>query len=191
VKSVAFEKASAPATMMVSEGRDDEQLGSPLGATANHPDSQYQSAPVIPAQPRTRGGSWLVQQHRVDPRIADAAAITISITIAPVETAPGRYQTRLDGRLLVTSSTSPFFDSARVLIAEGFSPSAVLEGRRNGRPDWDLRALLGVAAGLVVRETANGPICRPLVAPRSMLERPPIASTESVGTKRHTDKVMP
>jgi hypothetical protein len=77
--------------------------------------------------------------------------ISISITIAPVEGAPGRYQT---GRLLVWSSTSPFLERARA----DRGGVALLEGRRNGRPDWDLHAALGVAAGLVVRETANGPI---------------------------------
>jgi hypothetical protein len=76
-------KAATRATMIVSKGRDEEQLGSPLRATANHPDSQYQSAPVIPAQPRTRGGSWLVQRHRVDPRIADVAASVIGIGMLP------------------------------------------------------------------------------------------------------------
>jgi hypothetical protein len=116
--------------------------------------------------------------------------IPITITITPVERAPGRYQTRLDSRLLIKSSSSPFFDSARVLIAEGFSPSAPLEGRRNGRSGWDLRAALGVAAGLVVRETANGPIFRPLVAPQSMLASPPIAAIEAVATEPHTDEAL-
>jgi hypothetical protein len=104
----------------------------------------------------------------------------IMIAIMPVIGTPGRYEAWLGRRLLIRS---PVLDSARVLIAEGYLPKTVLEARRPGRSDWDLRVRIGVAAALDVRETANGPAFRPFVAPQSLLAAPPIVQKQLVHTR--------
>jgi hypothetical protein len=116
-------------------------------------------------------------------------ATNISITITLIVETPGRYQAEVDGKLLVPSSSTPFLDGARELIAKGYSPYAILEARRPGQSNWDLRAQLGVAAALDVRETANGPIFRAFVASQSLLASPPIAATDDVGTQTYIGEV--
>ena len=105
--------------------------------------------------------------------------IDLTITITPATGRPGQYAARLnDGRLIVNASKQPFLDAARVLVAEGHSTCTMLEAWRPGAIDWDLRATLGVAAALDVRETPHGPAFRPFMAPQSLLAPPPIAPTE-------------
>src|SRR5262245_46726042 len=74
----------------------------------------------------------------------------LQITVAPVNQRD-RFSARLDGRLLVKSSRTPFCDAARLLIAEGLDPSCTLVMRHRGSEVDVLRARLGVAAGLTVR----------------------------------------
>jgi hypothetical protein len=94
--------------------------------------------------------------------------LTITIVVLPV--GRGRFAASLEatGRLLVTSRT-PFLDAARVLLAEGHDPASVLQTHRPDRAVWDLRATIGRAARLTVRED-NGP---PQFAPY----RPPVFRT--------------
>ncbi len=63
-----------------------------------------------------------------------------------------RFAARLDGRVLVRSSRTPFCDAARVLLAEGFDHSITIVMRHRGSDVDALRARLGVAARLTVRE---------------------------------------
>jgi hypothetical protein len=58
-----------------------------------------------------------------------------------------------DGTVLVGASRQPFLDAARVLIAAGYDPENWLEGWRPGATAFELRARLGIAAGLTVDET--------------------------------------
>ena len=48
----------------------------------------------------------------------------IRIVIAPI--GRGRYSAHLGERLLVASARTPFFDAARVLLAEGIDPDTRL-----------------------------------------------------------------
>ena len=79
----------------------------------------------------------------------------IVITVAPIS-GHGRFSASVDGRLLVKSSRTPFLDAARVLFAEGLDPETILVMRHHGSTVNALRARLGVAAGLTIRED-NGP----------------------------------
>jgi hypothetical protein len=57
------------------------------------------------------------------------------------------YDAWLDGRLLCGAVQSPFIAAARVLLAEGADPDAVLVMRRPGTNHDALRGRLGMVAG--------------------------------------------
>jgi hypothetical protein len=61
----------------------------------------------------------------------------------------GLFEATLDGRVICTSR-QPFVDAARVLMAEGCDPKAVLTMRHVGSDIVALTAKLAVAAGLSV-----------------------------------------
>ena len=84
----------------------------------------------------------------------------------------GRFRARLDGCVIVAASAQPFLDSARILIAKGCDPGAVLEMRRAGSTAFDLRGPLRVAARLELKEGPlrfvrhqDGPETRPGALP--------------------------
>jgi hypothetical protein len=79
--------------------------------------------------------------------------MTITITIR--EARGGRYVAHHDGQVVCTSS-SPFVDGARVLLARGHDPADRFVMRREGRDQDDLIGTLGTAAGLYVRDTRHG-----------------------------------
>jgi hypothetical protein len=81
----------------------------------------------------------------------DGRLIEQLIVVEPVDR-HGRFAARLDGRVLVNSSRTPFLDAARRLIAEGADPSGIIIMRHRGSDVDALRARLGVAAGLTVEE---------------------------------------
>jgi hypothetical protein len=63
---------------------------------------------------------------------------------------------------MVTTSScayreTPFFDAARELLAQGYDPSDLLMLRQAGSDTDSLRAKLGTAASLTVKETRYGP----------------------------------
>jgi hypothetical protein len=58
-----------------------------------------------------------------------------------------------DGTVLVSRSRQPLLDAARVLIQQGYSPSARIEMWRPGASQYAMRGVLGVAARLTVDET--------------------------------------
>jgi hypothetical protein len=64
----------------------------------------------------------------------------------------GRFRARLGGHVFVAASTQPLLDSARLLIAKGCDPVAVLEMRRAGSTAFDLRGPLRVVARLDVKD---------------------------------------
>jgi hypothetical protein len=123
-------------------------------------------------------------------RHAASRLTAVLIIIEPVGHR-GRFRARLvgGGRIISRSSRQPFLDAARVLVAEGHSPCAVLETRRPGASDWDLRAPLFVAAAFDVRETPNGPAFRPFIAPQSLLAVPPIVPDQGTSFGANTDVV--
>jgi hypothetical protein len=65
----------------------------------------------------------------------------------------GRYKAMLaDGTVLLKSSRQPFLDGARALLAQGIDPETVLVMARRGTGSESLRARVGDAAKLAVRE---------------------------------------
>lgn len=75
-------------------------------------------------------------------------ARSLLITVTPSSRSPGQFEARLNDRQLCVSKT-PFFEAARVLMAEGVDP----------RTD-SLRASLAAASALTVEETIYGPKLR-------------------------------
>jgi hypothetical protein len=60
------------------------------------------------------------------------------------------YRAMIDGRLIISTSSQPFLDAARILLAEGHDPNRKLEMWRPGKASWDLRGPLWAAAKLDV-----------------------------------------
>ena len=88
--------------------------------------------------------------------------VPLIIAVAPAPRVAGRFEARLDGddRVLCVSRT-PFFDAARKLLAQGYDPNVLLMLRHAGSDTDSLRAKLGVAASLTVKETGYGPQLQP------------------------------
>jgi hypothetical protein len=77
---------------------------------------------------------------------------------------PGRYTAKLGGRELCRSR-QPFVDAARVLMAEGAPPDAILEARHEGGVTVAMRCAVGEAARWTVRDPDRGKLQRvPYVA---------------------------
>jgi hypothetical protein len=92
----------------------------------------------------------------------------ITLTITPScddegRPRPGRYDAAV-GRTLVTSSTTPLLDAARVLAAEGVPPDTRLAMRHAGADHDALTSTVGAAARFRVQEGSSGkPVFRPWV----------------------------
>src|SRR5258708_15707878 len=82
--------------------------------------------------------------------------MTVTIIVAPIASSPGRFMAKLasDGDVLVTSSRTPFLDAARRLLELGYSADAGLVMRHAGSVVDSLRATVGTAARLTVKEKA-------------------------------------
>jgi len=89
------------------------------------------------------------------------------------QVAPGIFEGRLDGDIVYTSR-APFLDGARVLIARGFDPQAVVVMRHAGADHDALQATLEVAASLAVSEDRLGkPVFRRWTPPQSDADAAP------------------
>jgi hypothetical protein len=73
----------------------------------------------------------------------------IELTVLPA--GPGRFEARLDNRVLAKSRT-PFCDAARQLLDLGYDRDDVVTMRHAGSGTVALRAKVGVAARLTVSE---------------------------------------
>lgn len=59
-------------------------------------------------------------------------------------------------------SRTPLLSAARVLLQEGHDPTSIIFMTREGETSWSLKAPLGVAAKLTVRENETaGPVFAP------------------------------
>ena len=70
-----------------------------------------------------------------------------------------KWIARLDGRILCIAA-APFVQSARVLLAEGYSPDIWIEMWRPGAAEWALRGRVGPVAAEVLdgeRRAKNDP----------------------------------
>jgi hypothetical protein len=74
-----------------------------------------------------------------------------------------KFEAHLGARLLLISRT-PFLDSARLLLAEGIKPATRLVMRHYGSSEDSLRATVGAAAKLTVKETGYAPKFAPWAA---------------------------
>jgi hypothetical protein len=87
-----------------------------------------------------------------------------------------RYDTFCNGRLLCTSRT-PFLSAARVLQEQGFPPNLMISLWHEGSAHPSLRATIGQAAGLTVRETSkDGPVLVAYIPRLHELKAPPRAA---------------
>jgi hypothetical protein len=88
--------------------------------------------------------------------------MTSAILVEVAAVGAGRYRASLNGAVLVRASRQPFLDAARVLIAANYDPGTVMVMRHAGSDIDALRAPIGTAATLAVREDEKrGPV-RPL-----------------------------
>jgi hypothetical protein len=86
------------------------------------------------------------------------------------------FDGKVDGRFVVERSTTPFCDTARVLLAEGVDPVTKIVMRHAGSLADALRSTVGVAAGLTVADDNGGkPIFRKW-SPYDREETIPVAS---------------
>jgi hypothetical protein len=77
------------------------------------------------------------------------------VTVSP-NGAPDHYDAFVNGKLVVSSSRQPFLDAARALLERGADSNSWLILRHAASDtDW-LRAKVGVAAKLTVRDRPDG-----------------------------------
>jgi hypothetical protein len=99
------------------------------------------------AQPRTPVASGAPGHD--DDRSAHQQTIVIVVEAVGRR---GRFRAHLDGRVIVAASTQPFLDAARILIASGCDPGAVLEMRHQGKTAFAMRGPLRVGARFDVKD---------------------------------------
>jgi hypothetical protein len=77
------------------------------------------------------------------------------VTVSP-NGAPGHYDAFVNGKLVVSSSRQPFLDAARALLERGADSNSWLILRHADSDTDSLRAKVGVAAQLTVRDRVDG-----------------------------------
>jgi hypothetical protein len=118
------------------------------------------SPPVGRLRPRTRRTpdatvSWRNRNPALDrgafPKAPRASGSPAPLVLVIEHVKGGRaYRGTLYGRLIISDSSQPFLDAARILLAEGHDPNRKLELWRLGKASWDLRGPLWAAAKLDV-----------------------------------------
>src|SRR5215470_14520192 len=86
--------------------------------------------------------------------------IMLIISLAGYTTRGPVYDGMMDGATIVTRSTTPFFDAARVLLAKGAAPDMPLVMRHADAHHDALRSTVGKAAGLSVEDSGGKPAFR-------------------------------
>lgn len=89
-------------------------------------------------------------------RIVSTKDQFIVLAVSPTTGRPGFFDCALNGAIIVTSR-QPFLDAARVLLADGVNPSAVLVMIHAASGVQSLRAKISDAARLDVRTRHDGP----------------------------------
>jgi hypothetical protein len=91
----------------------------------------------------------------------------IVLIVSPSPDADGRkaygsrgqlFDGHFDGRLVVRRSTQPLLDAGRTLVAEGVDPATPIVMRHSGWDDDALRATVGAAANLTVKDNRGKPV---------------------------------
>jgi hypothetical protein len=65
------------------------------------------------------------------------------IVVAISEKHAGLFEARVNGRLVCAGSRTPFLDTARALLAEGYDPATTIVMRHAGSDHNILRASIG------------------------------------------------
>ena len=120
-------------------------------------------------------------------RDAPVAILALAAVGPHGERPPGLYDAYLGTRLLAARTRQPFLDGARALVALGFDPGTTVVLKHIGSDTECLRARLGVAARLTVKERDRGRVTfEPWQdAPLSSPVAPPAAQMLPAYTEGH------
>jgi hypothetical protein len=132
-------------------------------------------------QNRTSRQSRPTTDNRVAAIVTEGIRQTVTINIAPTASSPGHFVAKLasNGDVLVASSRIPFLDAARRLLELGHAADTVLV-MKHGQTE-SLRATIGIAAALTVKETEYGPAFRLYDGPPRLSAAPPIVPSDMTG----------
>ena len=127
--------------------------------------------------------------QRVTSKVPTKGTHSLVIVVAPASRSTGQFEAYLNDRQLCVSRT-PFYEAARVLMAEGVDPRTTLVMRHAGSQTDSLKASLAAAAGSTVEETIYGPKLRrwkPLSALDGSLRIAPTAPGGSRSRAKDSD----
>jgi hypothetical protein len=102
----------------------------------------------------------------------------IELILVPVKRRPGHYDAMLGPRRLCRSH-QPFLDAARVLLAEGVAPEAVLDARHQGSAIVAMCSTVGEAAKWTIVERDGQGLRREPWHPRPRMPRQDGAGTSA------------
>ena len=88
-------------------------------------------------------------------------AIKVAVSKAGYGKRGQLFNSSIDGRRIVSSSTTPFLDAARVLLNEGVNPETPIFIFHEGCSYYSLKSTVGKVAKLTVLDSGHGPIFRP------------------------------
>lgn len=88
------------------------------------------------------------------------------------------FDGKVNDRTIVTRSTQPLLDAARVLLADGVEPSTRIVMRHAGSMVDALISTIGAAAKLTVEEGERAPTFRPWKAGPHAVGTPPMRPTD-------------
>jgi hypothetical protein len=117
---------------------------------------------------------------------------TITLTVAPALNSDGTraysgrgqlFNGMIDGREIVSRSTQPLLDGARVLLAEGLDPATRIVMRHAGAAVDALRSTVGATALVSVREGERVPQFTPWKPSPHAAVTPPMRQTELAATE--------
>jgi hypothetical protein len=103
--------------------------------------------------PRKRA---LLPNNGRDPAAVQQFGDQVWLCVVAPNGAPGHFSAELNGQPVVVSSRQPFLDAARVLINLGADTNSWIIMRHRGSDVDALRAKIGIAAALVVKEPDRG-----------------------------------
>jgi hypothetical protein len=104
------------------------------------------------------------------------------ITIEITHTSGGYYAVCLNDRILTKQTLAPRLTAARILLKEGVDPSTLIQMKRKGDQTIAMRASIGIAAGLTVRETkTEGPMFVRYTPPSLKV----VAQNRAIAATRH------
>ena len=103
-------------------------------------------------------------------------AIKVAVSKAGYGKRGQLFNSSIDGRRIVSSSTTPFLDAARVLLNGGANPDTHIFMFHEGCGYYSLKSTVGKAAKLTVIGRGHGPVFRPWKA----LSAVPVESSVAV-----------